>query len=142
MPVEPDEPRHYIGASVEMKAMFVTFLAERNCRFGTIAKTKLFRDSLCPLAKTVLLLAESVPLHSLLPISTLTTMQSNEESSTFEVLRLLNTQNYIMSSMKVYDDMSIQLTSCLLLLLIPRWPPIHQHSHNLNRHHRQQQQPQ
>ena len=37
MPVEPDEPRHYIGASVEVKAMFVTFLAERNCRFGTIA---------------------------------------------------------------------------------------------------------
>jgi hypothetical protein len=41
MPVQPDDPRLYIGASVEAKAMFVTSLAECIRRFGTNAKTKL-----------------------------------------------------------------------------------------------------
>ncbi|KAI2492447.1 Transposase IS4 [Fragilaria crotonensis] len=40
MPVTPDDPRLYIGASVEAKAMFVTSLAECSRRYGTNAKTK------------------------------------------------------------------------------------------------------
>jgi hypothetical protein len=40
MPVQADDPRLYIGASVEAKAMFVTSLAECSRRFGTNAKTK------------------------------------------------------------------------------------------------------
>ena len=40
MPVTPDDPRLYIGASVEAKAMFVTSLAECSRRYGTNAKPK------------------------------------------------------------------------------------------------------
>ena len=40
MPVQPDDPRFYIGASVEAKAMFVTSLAESSRRFGTNTNTK------------------------------------------------------------------------------------------------------
>jgi len=40
MPVQPDDPRLYIGASVEAKAVFVTSLAECTRRYGTNAKTK------------------------------------------------------------------------------------------------------
>ena len=40
MPVQPDDPRLYIGASVEAKAVFVTSLAECSRRYGTNAKTK------------------------------------------------------------------------------------------------------
>jgi hypothetical protein len=40
MPVHADDPRLYIGATVEAKAMPVTSLAEFSRRFGTNAKTK------------------------------------------------------------------------------------------------------
>jgi hypothetical protein len=40
MPVHADDPRLYIGATVEAKAMLVTSLAECSRRFGTNAKTK------------------------------------------------------------------------------------------------------
>jgi hypothetical protein len=40
MPVQPDDPRLYIGASVETKAVVVTSFAECSRRYGTNAKTK------------------------------------------------------------------------------------------------------
>ena len=40
MPVHPDDPRLFIGASVEAKAMLATSLAQCSRRYGTNAKTK------------------------------------------------------------------------------------------------------
>jgi hypothetical protein len=40
MPVHVDDPRLFVGASVEAKAMLVTSLAECSRRYGTNAKTK------------------------------------------------------------------------------------------------------
>ncbi len=40
MPVQPDDPRLYIGASVEAKAVFIMSLAECSRCYGTNAKTK------------------------------------------------------------------------------------------------------
>ena len=40
MPIHADDPRLFIGTSVEAKAMLVTSLAECSRRYGTNAKTK------------------------------------------------------------------------------------------------------
>ena len=40
LPVQGDDARLFIGASVEAKAMLITSLAECSRRFGTNAKTK------------------------------------------------------------------------------------------------------
>jgi hypothetical protein len=65
MPVQPDDPRLYIGASVEAKQFLLRPSRNALVAMGPTQKPKLYLDSSCPLAKTVLLLAEPVPLCSL-----------------------------------------------------------------------------